>query len=1350
MYYNIDKQYTVFYGAIVRCPDLRELLRQNNKIELKHLLSGGKEVFKINSVVGQGGACVVYSATRNNRKGILKEFYPLNFKESCNNLKRTRKNQLVASGDEYIQRFEQMCTEFKEGYDLLEKVNFESGKNLLSNYVPEYEIYVGTEENSTIYIWTKHSAGVTFKSYIADVWKNPGKNPEFNLYNLLTIIKSIALGVCGMHVQGLMHRDIKPDNFLIAKDGMNNINPYQVSMFDINSFCYGTSSKYIIGTEGYTAPEVKRGQCRYYSDIYSLGAVLYNSVADGSNCYTDENYCNLEKIIDESKLLCNMPDIYIKAQLVNILRKSLAERPTSRYFETELFIKDLDKVIVRLLPHTIAKKIPDSNQRFRIIEERKAIDAVPVFQDLLFKYPVFKWFDTSEQINILVVGGGLYAQAFMDVILPTLQLKDKTLNVTVATESPEFDKAIYLKARPDLERFFDVDKKFKGNKALSYGSINFIPCVFEKKEHSNDISVRELINNTNPCYVLVSLGDDNLNNSVAKTIADTNVKALVNFVWSGEEQNFKKGNPVYINKTTEYKNIHENLLQMAFNTHLTWSDCADADIDALYSEFKKIYNFKNSIAFALSIQYKLYSMGLSLDEVKKDLTKISFANNTAKQEKIIKELSWAEHKRWTADKITSGWRAPLNESGQVDTSLCLKFGSDKSAKEKLHLCITQSTPDDTPDSSQWDSCNVNNLDELDRVSVEMYRYFKLAANELKKTKYIEFLRLIEKFKSGISLYGEKLNYLSNEFEIALTSIVDHEKTAYLYRYGDIERNLKKEIEKSAIPNKDDILYMLKELGAYIHPIIMANKKTDYKYLDRMLVENMAYIIGNRPRPKMAVFLNDGRFLECSDTYFYKNVASSRIIIPGSIKYMYYYTFDTDISRLTDTIRGILMYFSAKNMKHRTSFVFVSENKMPGDLKDKMDEISGFFGTKVKYYENVGSCKSAVQIFYNECKNNYITDVSTLPFDNVLENEFCARKFKDLCHFSYDVSKNKICNANCDYLNYLNTSGASLTVSDLFTLKNDKVSFANPDMRLLYNDFWSIYTNKADGNTPFKNYNSLSEKLNDYSKTNNIIASFDNGKGGKIHTLEKIMPVFCYENCRRLAGILLKNKVLTEFDIRVLNKDTFKLKISYSSDHSKIPRLFSNYNALSDKSEIGYMYTEGRLQIFVNSILVKGVVLNTYEYNTAKKLSDAGFINELTAECKVENSYCVSFCYASESIRKMICTKDAVLKTYVYYTLLAGGNFDDLKPDVSFGMYSADLIITKNNRSVFVVFDNSLKDFKYNTLEFVKAYGINSILIFISDCCNCETGYDDFYGFEIFNLTASENTCEEINAIIKSI
>jgi eukaryotic-like serine/threonine-protein kinase len=87
----------------------------------------------------------------------------------------------------------------------------------------------------------------------------------------------IAGALAAAHRAGVVHRDVKPGNVLIAEDGTAKITDFGISRaFDDVTV---TSTGLVMGTPAYLAPEVARGASSdFASDVYSLGATLYMAV----------------------------------------------------------------------------------------------------------------------------------------------------------------------------------------------------------------------------------------------------------------------------------------------------------------------------------------------------------------------------------------------------------------------------------------------------------------------------------------------------------------------------------------------------------------------------------------------------------------------------------------------------------------------------------------------------------------------------------------------------------------------------------------------------------------------------------------------------------------------------------------------------------------------------------------------------------------------------------------------------------------------------------------------------------------------------------------------------------------
>jgi tetratricopeptide (TPR) repeat protein len=145
----------------------------------------------------------------------------------------------------------------------------------------------------------------------------------------LPIAKQLAAGLDAAHAAGIVHRDFKPGNVMIAGNRAV-ITDFGLARAAAAEDAHGDS--HVIGTPAYMAPEqVERGETKAPADIYAFGIVLYEMVAGALPFEGDSGLSALVKRLEKAPTppRAHVPDLDVRWE--HAILRCLARDPAKRY-----------------------------------------------------------------------------------------------------------------------------------------------------------------------------------------------------------------------------------------------------------------------------------------------------------------------------------------------------------------------------------------------------------------------------------------------------------------------------------------------------------------------------------------------------------------------------------------------------------------------------------------------------------------------------------------------------------------------------------------------------------------------------------------------------------------------------------------------------------------------------------------------------------------------------------------------------------------------------------------------------------------------------------------------------------
>jgi len=208
---------------------------------------------------------------------------------------------------------------------------------------------VGMESADEYYIVMEYVDGMTLKEVIQERAPLP-------VSEAIDTAKQICAALGHAHENNIVHRDIKPHNILIGKDGRVKVTDFGIARAITSNTI--TQDGSVLGSVHYFSPEQARGGITdVKSDIYSLGVVLYEMVT-GELPFSGESPISValkhlqDHFVEPRQINPSLPQ-----SVENIVLKALSKDPLVRYQTAREMYRDLEKAL--LYPNVPKFVVPD-------------------------------------------------------------------------------------------------------------------------------------------------------------------------------------------------------------------------------------------------------------------------------------------------------------------------------------------------------------------------------------------------------------------------------------------------------------------------------------------------------------------------------------------------------------------------------------------------------------------------------------------------------------------------------------------------------------------------------------------------------------------------------------------------------------------------------------------------------------------------------------------------------------------------------------------------------------------------------------------------------------------------------
>ena len=252
--------------------------------------------YRLDALIARGGMATVYAGfdTRLDRAVAVKVMHPA-----------------LAADDEFVDRFRR---EAKAAARL--------------SHPSVVAIYDQGEADGRVYLVMEHVSGRTLRELLRE-----GRLPAAQA---LDVAAGVLTALAAAHAAGLVHRDVKPENVLVAADGTVKVADFGLARA-VEASHYSVADGTLLGTVAYLAPEqVSTGAADPRADLYALGVVLYEMLTGAPPFTGDTPLAIAYRHVNEDVPDLPAPDV--PAAAAEVVRAATRRNLDERYPDAQAML----------------------------------------------------------------------------------------------------------------------------------------------------------------------------------------------------------------------------------------------------------------------------------------------------------------------------------------------------------------------------------------------------------------------------------------------------------------------------------------------------------------------------------------------------------------------------------------------------------------------------------------------------------------------------------------------------------------------------------------------------------------------------------------------------------------------------------------------------------------------------------------------------------------------------------------------------------------------------------------------------------------------------------------------------